>query len=54
MKNVIITALLIAIITTGYNIVNDLLRGYQMQRLNQIEVERCTQNMASNPNLACD
>lgn len=54
MKQIIITTLLIAIIATGYNIVNDLWKGYQMQHFNQIEVERCTQDIASNSDLICD
>lgn len=54
MKQIITTALLLAIITTGYNVINDLLKSYQVQQLNRIEVESCTQNMASNPNLICD
>lgn len=33
---------------------NDLWKSYQVQHLNQIEVERCMQDMANNPNLICD
>lgn len=54
MKQIITTALLLAIIATGYNAINDLWKGYQMQHLNQVEVERCTQNMVNNPDLVCD
>lgn len=53
MKRIIIIAIvLLAII--GLNSVKGFMNGYQLQHLNQIEVDRCTNAMASNPSLICD
>lgn len=35
-------------------ITSDFIKGYELQQLNQIEVTRCTIDMASNPDLICD
>lgn len=54
MKNIILTLILIAGVMTAYNFINDELKMYNLQKLNQIEVNRCTMDMASNPDLICD
>ena len=54
MKNIILTLILIAGIMTAYNFINDELKLYNLQKLNQIEVNRCSLDMASNPDLICD
>ena len=33
---------------------SDFIKGYELQQLNQIEVNRCSIDMASNPGLICD
>ena len=33
---------------------SDFIKGYELQQLNQIEVSRCSIDMASNPDLICD
>lgn len=33
---------------------SDFIKGYELQKLNQIEVNRCTIDMTNNPDLICD
>ena len=54
MKKIILTVILIAGIMTAYNFINDELKLYNLQKINQIEVNRCSIDMASNPGLICD
>ena len=51
-RAIIITIVLLAVI--GLNNVKSFMDGYQMQHLNQIEVDRYTDAIASNPSLICD
>lgn len=51
MKKLVIIALLIVGIGA---MASDFIKGYELQQLNQIEVNRCTIDMASNPDLICD
>lgn len=51
MKRLVIIALLVVGIGT---LASDFIKGYELQQLNQIEVNRCTIDMASNPDLICD
>ena len=54
MKKIILTVILLAGIMTAYNFINDELKIYNLQKINQIEVNRCSMDMASNPGLICD
>ena len=54
MKKIILTVILLAGIMTAYNFINDELKLYNLQKLNQIEVNRCSIDMESNPDLICD
>lgn len=54
MKKIILTLILIAGVVTAYNFINDELRLYNLQKINQIEVNRCGIDMANNPDLICD
>ena len=54
MQKIILTVILIAGIMTAYNFINDELKLYNLQKLNQIEVNRCSMDMAFNPDLICD
>lgn len=51
MKKIVIIILLIAGIGA---MASDFIKGYELQKLNQIEVNRCSIDMASNPDLICD
>lgn len=51
MIRLVIIALLIVVIGAT---ASDFIKGYELQQLNQIEVNRCTIDMASNPDLICD
>ena len=53
MKKIILTVILLAVMT-AYNFINDELKLYNLQKINQIEVNRCSIDMASNPDLICD
>lgn len=54
MKKIILTSILLTGIMTAYNFINDELKLYNLQKLNQIEVNRCSMDMATNPDLICD
>lgn len=54
LKNLLITILFTAIIMTGYNVVNDLLRGYINTHVTIEECERFTNEYKHNPEIIPD
>jgi len=51
---ILLIALLFTGINAGIGFIKEWHAGYELQQINMLEVERCTEAMRLNPNLICD
>lgn len=54
MKKLLIIVLLVIGINAGIDLIKEWHAGYELQHINMLEVERCTEAMRLNPDLICD
>ena len=54
MKKLIIIVLLVIGINAGIDFIKEQMNMHELQQINMLEVERCTEAMRLNPGLICD
>ena len=54
MKKLIIIVLLVIGINAGIGFIKEQMNTHELQQINMLEVERCTEAMRLNPDLICD
>lgn len=54
MKKLIIIVLLVIGINAGIGFIKEQMNMHELQQINMLEVERCTEAMRLNPDLICD
>ena len=54
MKRLVLSVFLAVLAINIFNCLSNEINAYQLYKINQMEVERCSVDMALNPDLICD